>query len=529
MSVYDQNKQKVNRIFISYSSIDRIRTNGLGLLLEAMGHQVFHDHRTIKPGSSWEAALQEGLEQADALMIFWTKHAAKSDWVRKEYEFFYATYPDRPLVPVLGDETALTEILKTRQHADFAPIVNEVLDMKRKMKKQGAGPGEINSAVMGRLEEAGIEIKTKSQRRQLWLFLGFGWLMTLLRQPAAWARQLGSGAVEKTAQVTVGQFAAIGAAAVLGLAAVPAKEAIFPQDQPISEDRIEAESGHLTLEGQLRVLTRDFSLSRTEVRQRLDTIYALLDRPFLTWVDSLNACRQEVAALKTEAGGPAGSDVSGGVPAAAAAGAGLIAGEPDYSRAPDAPPTEVDATAISDGVVRITWRDGSANEESFDVERCDGADCDDFETIARVPADMDVYDDTQVQAATYTYRVRATNRSGSSVYSNTDLADARVFSTGPVVTPKIRNRDRAQRITSEYYPDDLKTAGVKGNVVLNVWVDVDGKASLHRRCEPHVRRSSGNQRLDEAASQAVLQFEFEPAESAGRKVGTCVAVPITFY
>ena len=63
MSVYDQNASNApKRIFISYSSVDRLRTSGLALLLEAMGHQVFHDHRTIKPGMRWEAALQDGLD-----------------------------------------------------------------------------------------------------------------------------------------------------------------------------------------------------------------------------------------------------------------------------------------------------------------------------------------------------------------------------------------------------------------------------------------------------------------------------------
>jgi TonB family protein len=219
MSVFDSSQPEARKVFVSYSSIDRVRTNGLGLLLEGLGHQVFHDHRTIKPGMKWEAALQEGLDQADSLMVFWTKHAARSDWVRKEFEYFHSTYPDRPLVPVLGDETPLPEILKTRQHADFVPIVNEVLDMKRKMKKQGASTAEIEGAVVQRLEDAGVEVKTKKQRKMLGLFLGFNWLALLLRHPIESARKAGRGAVEKTAQMTAGQIAAIGAAAIVGLAA----------------------------------------------------------------------------------------------------------------------------------------------------------------------------------------------------------------------------------------------------------------------------------------------------------------------
>jgi TonB family protein len=226
MTVYDQDRPEARRVFLSYSSIDRVRTSGLGLLLEAMGHQVFHDHRTIKPGQKWESALQEGLDEADAVMVFWTRHASRSDWVRKEYEYFYTTYPDRLLVPVLGDETPLTDILKTRQHADFAPVVNEVLETKRKMKKEGASAGEIERAVTQRLDDAGVEIKTKKQRRMLSLFLGFGWLLALLRHPGATAEKLGRGTVEKTAQLTAGQIAAIGAATMIGLAAVPAAERI---------------------------------------------------------------------------------------------------------------------------------------------------------------------------------------------------------------------------------------------------------------------------------------------------------------
>ncbi len=218
MSVYEQTKSKANRVFISYSSIDRVRTKGLGLLLESMGHQVFHDHRTIKPGMPWEAALQDGLDQADAVMVFWTKHAASSDWVRKEYEYFQTTFPDRLLVPVLGDETPLPDILKTRQQADFAPIVNEMLETKRRMKREGASSSEIQSAVMSRLNEAGVPIKSKRQRMRIFLLLGFGWFLTLLRYPGALARQMGGGVVEKSAQLSLGHVAVLGLVGTVGFA-----------------------------------------------------------------------------------------------------------------------------------------------------------------------------------------------------------------------------------------------------------------------------------------------------------------------
>ncbi len=321
MAVYDSNTGSASKIFISYSSIDRIRTNGLGLLLEALGHRVFHDHRTIKPGMRWRAALQEGLDEADVLMVFWTKHAARSDWVKKEYEHFYTSHPERPLVPVLGDETPVPELLKTRQQADFAPLVNEVLELKRRMKKDGAGAGEIERAVHARLEDAGVEVKTKKQKRMIFLFLGFGWLLTLLREPAAALARLGRGFVEKGAQLTAGQAAAIAMAAVVGLAAgVPVADNL--PWRPAAERSASAEGGGPGEEGggrtggvlpdidlaqpewytsmgdSLADFRAGFLESQLEINRRLVGISRRLDELDLVVTDSLSICRRENLELR---------------------------------------------------------------------------------------------------------------------------------------------------------------------------------------------------------------------------------------
>ena len=297
MSIYEQSGQKeAGRVFISYSSIDRIRVNGLGLLLEAMGHQVFHDHRTIKPGMRWQAALQEGLDDADVLLIFWTRHAASSDWVRKEYEYFAANYADRLLVPMLGDETPLTELLKTRQHADFAPVVNEVLELKRKMRKQGADGKAIEQAVLKRLDEAGIEIKEKD-RRWIFLFLGFGWLLSLLRYPGTSAGTAGRAVVEKTAQLTLGQAAAIGAAALIGLGgSYPVAEILAEKDLRQEANTLQRENRNLQREnGRLREeIAGGSCISRDELNGHLDDISARLG--------DIAQCQQDIATLRSEIG-----------------------------------------------------------------------------------------------------------------------------------------------------------------------------------------------------------------------------------
>jgi len=286
MSVYDQDKEThAKRIFISYSSIDRLRTSGLALLLEAMGHKVFHDHRTIKPGMKWKAALQDGLDDASAVMVFWTRHAARSEWVRKEYEYFTAQYPDRLLVPVLGDETPLTELLKTRQHADFVPVVNEVLEKKRRMKKEGAGAREIEQAVKERLAQEGVEVKTKHHRRMVFLFLGFGWLLSLLRYPWTWPQKAGSAAVEATSQATAGQLLILVVAAAIGIGTT------YPIAKSVVEQRLPRDVSELLAENEdLRQLNQDLDRNNEELRA--------MDRGFEETKRALDDLGNEVKGLK---------------------------------------------------------------------------------------------------------------------------------------------------------------------------------------------------------------------------------------
>lgn len=159
------------RVFISYSRADRPRVAGLASLLEALEHHIFMDQRSIRPGKRWQETLEQELEAADALLVFWTRHAARSDWVRREYESFEAQFPDRPLVPVLGDTTPLTGRLQARQSSDFCPLINELLATVRNLEEKGVGKRQIRAAVLKRLEEEGIKL-SGDKRARLFGLLG---------------------------------------------------------------------------------------------------------------------------------------------------------------------------------------------------------------------------------------------------------------------------------------------------------------------------------------------------------------------
>jgi predicted phage tail protein len=67
----------------------------------------------------------------------------------------------------------------------------------------------------------------------------------------------------------------------------------------------------------------------------------------------------------------------------------------------------------------LSWTDNSTEETSFVLERCQGAGCTNFGVRATLAANTVTYRDTNLpRGTTYRYRVKASNGSGDSGYSN---------------------------------------------------------------------------------------------------------------
>src|SRR5262249_42676199 len=147
------------------------RVDGLERLLVLFGHKVFLDFKQIRLGSRWKDEVKSALDQTDVTLVYWTRSASSSVWVRNEYEYFLAQYPRRPLVPIVGDETPLAEPLKERQAMSFVPVINELLELKRKMEAEARKKAEIQAAIRQRLEQAGIRLENSDENR---IFRFFG-------------------------------------------------------------------------------------------------------------------------------------------------------------------------------------------------------------------------------------------------------------------------------------------------------------------------------------------------------------------
>ena len=72
-------------VFLSYSSKDRVRAQALAELLnKKAGISVFFDRSSIEAGANWIEVINKELQQAKAVIVFWSKNSIKSKWVIKE-------------------------------------------------------------------------------------------------------------------------------------------------------------------------------------------------------------------------------------------------------------------------------------------------------------------------------------------------------------------------------------------------------------------------------------------------------------
>ncbi len=70
-------------IFLSYASEDRERVRPLVALFESHGWSVWWD-REIPKGREWADAIEEAISESRVMVVVWTVHSTKSDWVRLE-------------------------------------------------------------------------------------------------------------------------------------------------------------------------------------------------------------------------------------------------------------------------------------------------------------------------------------------------------------------------------------------------------------------------------------------------------------
>ena len=109
-----------------------------------------------------------------------------------------------------------------------------------------------------------------------------------------------------------------------------------------------------------------------------------------------------------------------------------------------------------------------------------------------------------------------------------DTARPPVVASRPPDTPPGGPIVRAARPRGGYqvrplYPESARRAGIQGTTMLRIFIERDGRVS-----DVTVQRSAGDQSLDQAASDAVRRWRFEPAVNSAGPVAMWAVVPVEF-
>jgi hypothetical protein len=80
-------RKRYRYAFLSHASGDRAEVLKRAQALTAVGISYFQDLASLSPGDKWEPRLFEEIDRCDLFLLFWSTHAARSDWVRKETEY----------------------------------------------------------------------------------------------------------------------------------------------------------------------------------------------------------------------------------------------------------------------------------------------------------------------------------------------------------------------------------------------------------------------------------------------------------
>jgi periplasmic protein TonB len=91
---------------------------------------------------------------------------------------------------------------------------------------------------------------------------------------------------------------------------------------------------------------------------------------------------------------------------------------------------------------------------------------------------------------------------------------------GPIVRAA---RPRGGYQVRPLYPESARRAGIQGTTLLRIFIERDGRVS-----DVTVQRSAGDQSLDQAASDAVRRWRFEPALNSSGPVAMWAVVPVEF-
>ena len=110
------------KVFISYSSKNRLRALRLAEALRDINVDVWWDEWDILVGHSFLDSIYDGLRSCDYLAVILTKHSVKSKYVKEELDFAKQMELENSkvkILPLLYEKCQIPDSLKRKHYADF--------------------------------------------------------------------------------------------------------------------------------------------------------------------------------------------------------------------------------------------------------------------------------------------------------------------------------------------------------------------------------------------------------------------------
>ncbi len=198
----------MSHVFISYSRRDVDFANRLVDDLEKVDLSIWFDQKSIDPGANWDAAIEQGLKEAIAVIVIISPDSMTSDNVRNEINF--ARDSDQRIIPVLYRFAQVFLNLETLNWVDLSSdqlysknltkllvfLADEFSLLKKLSNIEQASSMELTGISGVEIEVAQRHVVTTSDTRKIVPSQSQRYLQILGVVPAPFANSSGEGAPE---------------------------------------------------------------------------------------------------------------------------------------------------------------------------------------------------------------------------------------------------------------------------------------------------------------------------------------------
>ncbi len=101
--------QRIARAFASYASQDRAEVLRRVQGIQATGMDVFLDVVNLRSGQDWERAIYHEIDTSDGFFLFWSRNAAQSNWVEREWRYALKQHGLEFISPLALEDPRLTQ------------------------------------------------------------------------------------------------------------------------------------------------------------------------------------------------------------------------------------------------------------------------------------------------------------------------------------------------------------------------------------------------------------------------------------